>query len=93
MSEDKRSYRFVDYWDEDTNISWQKESRKRLNEAITLYNDWQIEHDFDPEKSVKVLAKIEYGKQTYGNIDGGSGYLEELEKMESFVKDYLEENN
>lgn len=48
-----------------------------------------MEDDFDIEKSKLVLAKIEYGKQTIGSRDGGSGYMEELEKMEEFVKSVI----
>lgn len=79
-------YKFVSKWDEDTEINWQKESRIKLNKIIDAYNDWQKEDDFDKDKSKKVLAKIEYGKQTFGATDGGSGYWAELDEMEKFVK-------
>ena len=81
-----KEYRFVKEWDEDTDITWWKESRIKLNKIIRKYNKWQYKHDFNPLKGLKLLAMIEYGKQTIGNIDGGSGYLEELEEMEKFVK-------
>jgi len=82
-------YKFVKKWDEDTNITWWKECRIELNKIIECYNTWQMEDDFDIEKSKLVLAKIEYGKQTIGSRDGGSGYMEELEKMEEFVKSVI----
>jgi len=63
--------------------------RIELNKIIECYNTWQMEDDFDIEKSKLVLAKIEYGKQTIGSRDGGSGYMEELEKMEEFVKSVI----
>ncbi len=83
------NYRFVTLWDEDTNIDWQKKSRIELNAIIKFYNTWQMEYNFDADKATIVLAKIVYGKQTIGAKDGGSGYLEELEKMEEFVKSKL----
>lgn len=44
-----------------------------------------MEDDFDKEKKKFVLSKIEYGKQTIGSRDGGSGYWDELDEMEKFV--------
>lgn len=78
-------YNFVKKWDEDIEISWWKSSRIELNKIIEDYNNWQICDDFDTDKAKILLAKIEYGKQTIGSQDGGSGYLEELENMEKFV--------
>jgi hypothetical protein len=78
-------YKFKQKWDEDTPINWWKSSRIELNKIIESYNIWQIE-GFNPEKGKNVLAQIEYGKQTIGNQDGGSGYLEELDEMESFTR-------
>lgn len=82
-------YRFVKKWDEDTNITWWKECRIELNKIIECYNDWQITDDFDENRAKFVLAKIEYGKQTIGSRDGGSGYMEELEQMEEFVRSVI----
>ena len=84
-------YRFLSKWDEDTNIDWWRTSRIELNKIIQLYNNWQLDDDFDPDKAKKVLAHIEYGKQTIGAQDGGSGYLEELEDMERFVNRAISE--
>jgi hypothetical protein len=39
------------------------------------------------------LAKIEYGKQTIGSQDGGSGYWDELDEMEQFVRIINLKNN
>lgn len=80
-------YRFVAKWNpDDTDILWQKESRIELNKIIDIYNRWQIDDNFDQGKIKFVLANIEYGKQTIGSDDGGSGYLEVLEEMEEFVQ-------
>lgn len=82
-------YKFVKKWNEDTNITWWKECRIELNKIIECYNTWQIDDDFNAEKSKIILAKIEYGKQTIGSIDGGSGYMEELEDMEEFIRSII----
>ena len=79
-------YKFKKKWDENTDISWWKTSRIELNKIIDEYNNWQIQDDFDKDKSRLVLAKIEYGKQTIGSQDGGSGYWDELDEMEQFVR-------
>lgn len=85
-----KQYRFVKKWDPDeTSIDWQKKSRKELNKIIKAYNDWQI-NGFDRVEAHRVLALIEYGKQTIGDMDGGSEYNEELEGMMEFVKKVLE---
>ena len=85
-------YKFKDTWNEDTDIPWQKECRGKLNKIIEVYNNWQIDYDVDKEKSKVVLAKIEYGKQTIGSRDGGSGYRDELDEMEEFVKSRITDN-
>ena len=78
-------YQFEDLWSEDTNITWWKECRIELNKIIRIYNDWQL-NGFSSDSTRKVLAHIELGKQTIGSRDGGSGYMEVLERMEQFVK-------
>lgn len=85
-------YKFKQKWDEDTDISWRKTSRITLNKIIESYNNWQIYDNFDINKSIIILAQIEYGKQTIGVLDGGSGYLEELEDMEQFVNEHKNKN-
>lgn len=82
-------YKFQSKRDEFALAHWQRRSRIELNKIIEVYNQWQIEDDFDKHKSKFVLAKIEYGKQTIGSQDGGSGYLECLLEMENFVKECL----
>lgn len=79
-------YKFKNKWDEDTPINRWKKSRIELNKIIDVYNDWQIHDNFNKEKSITVLAMIEYGKQTIGSQDGGSGYWDELDDMEQFIK-------
>ena len=76
---------YLDEWDENTNINWWDECRKKLNKVIRKFNKWQI-NGMKEEKVVKLLARIEHGKQTFGSRDGGSGYWYELNKMETFIK-------
>lgn len=78
-------YLFKEKWNEDTNIDWWRKSRIKLNKIIDIYNLWQINGFKDDERSF-VLSNIEYGKQTIGSQDGGSGYFEELQEMENFIK-------
>lgn len=79
---------FEKLWSLDTPINWQLESRKVLNKIIKSYNKYLTNHR-PYEKKEKLLLKIEYGKQTIGSIDGGSGYLETLERMERNVNGLL----
>lgn len=81
-----KEYRFVGKWDENCDIQWRKECRIELNKIIKKYNKWQYKHDFDRKKALKLLTLIEYGKQTIGSRNGGSGYLEQLLDMEKFVE-------
>lgn len=81
-------YKFKTKWDENTDISWWKLSRIELNKIIDAYNNWQIE-GFQKDVTQVVFAKIQYGKQTIGSQNGGSGYLEELEEMEDFVNQHI----
>lgn len=72
-------------WPEDTDIEWWNKGRRELNTAIRQYNNWLIEGQ-DPDERRKLLARIEYGRQTYGQRDGGSGWLEVLDRMKRFVE-------
>lgn len=77
-------YQFKRKWPEDTDISWWKTSRVLLNKIIELYNDWQTE-GFNENEAKLILAKIRSGKETLGALDGGSGYCQDLDEMETFV--------
>ena len=85
----KNEYCFIDEWNEHVPINWWKESRKKLNKIIHKFNLWQIK-GFRDDKVRELLALIEWGKQTIGSQDGGSGYMEELEKMEHYVRSRTE---
>ena len=77
-------------WKTDTDITWWNDSRRELNKIIEVYNTWQISDAFDKHKAIIVLAWIEYGQKTIGAQDGGSGYMDELQKMEDFVRKVLD---
>ena len=79
-------YKFQKKWDEDTPIAWWNECRSELNKIIDFYNQWQIE-GFPDDQTTKLRALIEYGKQTIGSRDGGSGYMDTLVEMEDFVNE------
>jgi hypothetical protein len=76
---------FLEKWNENTDIDWWNDCRKELNIIIQTFNDWQLE-GFNYGDYIKLIALIEYGKQTIGERDGRSGYMEKLEEMEQFVK-------
>lgn len=76
---------YLEEWSEDTNVDWWCESRRKLNKVIRKFNWWQI-NGMKEKKVRKLLAIIEHGKQTFGASDGGSGYWDELDKMETFIK-------
>jgi len=78
-------YQFESEWDENSDIEWWNKGRKELNIAIRQYNEWQIEGKDERDKQ-KLLARIEYGIQTYGQKDGGGGWLEVLDRMKQFVE-------
>ena len=79
-------YNFKEKWSLNTPIEWQKEGRKELNKIIEIYNNWQVNDQFDKAKAQIVLGYIEYGLQTIGSKDGGSSYAEELEDMKEFIE-------
>lgn len=75
---------FEDEWPEYTSIEWWNEGRRKLNEIIRLYNQWQI--DNQPAESRQRLANtIEMGIQTFASRAGGSGWRETLCRMRDFV--------
>ena len=84
-------FKFIEKWDVPSGIDWWDECRKELNEIIDDYNQWQI-NEFDADIGKNIMAKIEYGRQTFGKRDGGSSYLEELDNMLGFVKSVLRHN-
>ena len=79
-------YQFEAEWDENTDIEWWNKGRRELNVAIRQYNEWQIEGKDEQEKK-RLLARIEYGIQTYGQRDGGSTWLEVLQRMKKYVEE------
>lgn len=84
----EENYQFEDIWDVDgTDISWQKDGREKLNKVIEMYNAWQIDGFFN-HGTPRLLATIEHGIQTFGARDGGSGYMEVLQRMKKFVREY-----
>lgn len=81
----------LEYWNENVGISWWKESRVELNKIIKKFNEWQTKHNMSLSKVDKLLTKIENGKNTIGSQNGGSGYYDELDVMEKFVRKTLKE--
>lgn len=82
--------KFVDRWPTDSTVEWRKEGRAGLNKVIDEYNDWQVE-GCENARGQRLLRLIEKGKQTFGDRDGGGGWLEELLDMETYVKAVIRE--
>jgi len=78
-------YRFVDEWDENTDIAWRARGRRRLNVAIRAYNAWQRD-GFKPAERQRTLATIIEARQILDDVDGGSDWVEELDRMLEFVR-------
>lgn len=77
-------------WYENSPISWQKESRKKLNKVIKKYNYWITNNSSSIKKTAKLLVRIKKDlKSHYANQDGGSGYKEDLEVMYSVISKQL----
>lgn len=79
-------YRLFEEWDENTEITWWNEGRKRLNTVIKMVNTWQLEHDFDHAEGLKVQAFVDLGKRSWAAQDGGEVWLEVLTEIEQFVR-------
>lgn len=79
---------YLEEWDENTGINWWNDGRKKLNKVIRKFNQWQI-NGMTEKKKIKLLSKIDHGKQTFGSWDGGSGYWDELDKMEDYIKNNI----
>jgi len=88
-----KNYRFLSKWDIANNdAGWVKNSRAELNKVIDEYNQWQINGFHSGEDVRRLLALIEYGKQTFGSQEGGESYMEELLDMEKFILEKTEKD-
>jgi len=80
----------IEEWNENTNISWWKEGRTKLNKVIRKYNKWIDKYLDNNLKTVKLFNKINKNLEMhYCNQDGGSGWKDELLKMKSVVEDRM----
>lgn len=89
------SLTFVEEWDEDEPIAWRAAGRKRLNVVIRAFNDWQRQlgmGDESTERPRMVRILIEEARQTWAQRDGGSAWLEELDKMDEIAKAFLDQD-
>jgi hypothetical protein len=78
--------------DTDTNIGWWNFNREKVNEAIRLCNDWQINHRQDRYYATLVLAKIQsirIWNKDRCNDDLSDWQLEILDEIEKHVKSVI----
>lgn len=81
--------------DTDTNISWWNENREKVNTAIKMCNDWQINHRQDRYFAELTLAKIN-SIRVWNNDRGDSELsdwqVEILDEIEEHIKSVLSDN-
>lgn len=74
--------------DADTGISWWDRNRERLNETITLFNDWQTKHRFATWEKEILKANINLCR-AFGEAKKFSDWhFEILNDMETFIKEH-----
>ncbi len=76
--------------DENTGISWWDENRKKLNELIRDFNDWQIVHRFDMWQLKVLEAKIDMVKKYHDEAGDGcfsDWQLDIIKEMEDHIGD------
>jgi hypothetical protein len=61
----------------DTGIGWWDANRRKLNEVIQCFNDWQVKHKFDSFEKDVLLARINACRR-YGEENSFSGWQYEL---------------
>jgi hypothetical protein len=71
-----RKYYFVNRFSEDDVVC----NVGDINYIVDAFNKWQMEHNFNDEEAILVLAKIEWGKQTMGEEHQAI-----FKRMEEFV--------
>lgn len=82
--------KYVNEWPLDGFDGWVREGRTKLNGIIRSYNMWQVD-DCPVDYGQKLTRLITYGIQTLSEVDGGSGWVEELKGMLDFVERKLKE--
>lgn len=71
-----------------TDIDWWDRNRERLNEVITLFNDWQIKHRFDAWEKEILVAKLKLCREFGENNTFSDWQFEILDDMETFIKEH-----
>lgn len=81
----------IEEWCTNTGIDPWDNSRKKINEVIKLFNEWQTKHWFDKKKGLIVLAMIDMRYETFKQDDyAGHDYFEELDTMKNHINKQLE---
>lgn len=78
-------FSFEEEWDENTNIVWWDEGRRKLNVYIRAFNEWQL-NGFKEEEREPLLARLIMGIQLLGEPNRErASWHEPLERMKEFV--------
>lgn len=76
----------------DTNIGWWNHNRAKVNEAIRLCNEWQINHRQDVYFAELVLAKVKSIKawsEDKGNSELSEWQIDILDEIEKHVNSVI----
>lgn len=79
--------------DQNTGISWWDVNRKRLNEVMTAFNEWQVKHRFDSFELEVLTARLKLCREFGDDNNFSDWQYALLDEMEEFISEYLKEKN
>ena len=89
----KYNIKLMEELDIDTPIEWWNENRRKINEVIRMFNEWQIDHRQDEYNAELVLAKVkslrDWNKS--GNKEFNDWQIDILDNVENHVVKVIEE--
>jgi len=79
-------FHLIERLDTDTGISWWDANRRRLNDVIHKFNEWQTVHRFDDWERQVVKAYIELCERAGEDLDFSDWQFELLTEMKQFLE-------
>jgi hypothetical protein len=81
---------FVSDWPVPEDLpGWQREGRRFLNAVIASYNKWVrhglVHGNFVVKEGRAINADIEFGLQTWADVDGGENWAETLREIRAHL--------
>jgi len=74
-------------------IEWRNDNRKKINEVIRLFNEWQIEHDFAEKQKRVLLARIEALKEYGKEHSFAEWQFATITEMEDHIRKFEEDHS